>query len=94
MQEAGTKCTDNCKAPDGWLLRFQLTQDVGYKMVSADSRNISQESVGQWTDRVLPAHMHGMKQKCVNTHNRTLSYSLLLDKSSVTKQKAHKGRKK
>jgi hypothetical protein len=72
MQKAGTNCTDNFKAPDGWLLRFQLQHDVGHKMAPGESRNISQESLGHWTDRVLPAHMHGMKQKRVNTDNRTL----------------------
>jgi hypothetical protein len=44
--------------------------------------------------RLLPAQVHGKKKKQITTDNTTLSYSLLLVKSSVTKQEVHNGGKK
>jgi hypothetical protein len=39
---------DNFKASNGWLLRFKLRHDVGYRVVSGESGSVSQDSVDHW----------------------------------------------
>jgi hypothetical protein len=39
---------DNFKASNGWLHRYKMRHDVGYRVVSGESGSISQDSVDYW----------------------------------------------
>jgi hypothetical protein len=64
---------DNFKASNGWLHRFKLRHDVGYRVVSGESGSVSQDSVDYWINESLPALLNGYELKDIfNAHETTL----------------------